>query len=73
MSELSSVVHYRGYRLEFTSGLFYDCDITLGGAPKGGVLAAAVSTTPELFVQRCKETVDKLCAPSAVERRQVKN
>jgi len=64
MSELQARYFYKGYKLQFTTGQFFNCDIfDRTGTEVGGLLGAAATTTPELFLEDCKRTVNRLLEP----------
>jgi len=66
MSDLQARYFFKGHKLVFSTGQFFNCDIfDRTGTEVGGLLAAAATTTPEDFLEQCKRAVDKLLQPPA--------
>jgi hypothetical protein len=65
--ELCARYFHRGCKMLFTNdGRFFNCEIeSERGLPVGGVLAAVHGTTPDEFLARCKQVVEKSFAPTA--------
>jgi len=64
--QLQARYFYKGYKLQFTTGRFFNCDIfDKTGTEVGGLLAAATTTMPGVFLEQCKRAVDKLLEPPA--------
>ena len=62
--QLQARYFYHGYKLVFSTGQFFNCDIfDRTGTEVGGLLAAAATTTPELFLEDCKAAVNRLLEP----------